>query len=182
MSLKYPFEPLFDRDTSRLKHYPKGVAVFDRDSTLIEDAGQHNKAETINFLPGAIEAVRYLANYGYGIAIASNQSGLESGKFSLDQLNNFNNVLKKIIEEQVHVDIDLIVICPHRESTNCMCRKPRVGLLEAITNSGLGVVKVFIGDSESDKLAAAYFGVQYLQADGTDLSVHVKKWLGETCA
>ncbi len=182
MNQKYPASPIFDRDISGLKFFQKGVVVFDRDSTLIEDAGQHNKAEMINFLPGAIEAVKIIANFGYGIAIASNQAGLESKKFSLSQLMHFNNELKRIIKEQIQVDIDLIVVCPHLESTNCLCRKPKVGLLQAIANSGLGDVKVFIGDSESDKLAARDFGVEFLHADGTDLSSNVRNWFGVKCA
>jgi D-glycero-D-manno-heptose 1,7-bisphosphate phosphatase len=182
MNQSYPAGPLYDRDISELKFFKKGVVVFDRDSTLIEDAGQHNKSETIKFLPGALEAVKFLASCGYGIAIASNQSGLESGKFGISQLMNFNNMLKKMIKDQTQVELDLIVVCPHLESSGCLCRKPKVGLLESIVNSGLGDIKVFIGDSKSDKLAAQNFGVEFLHADGTDLSIHVKNWFGVKCA
>ena len=62
MSLTFPLEPFYDRDVSTLKHFPKGVIVFDRDGTLVEDAGQHNKKELLKFLPDAVEAIKILSD------------------------------------------------------------------------------------------------------------------------
>jgi D-glycero-D-manno-heptose 1,7-bisphosphate phosphatase len=181
MSLTFPLEPFYDRDVSTLKHFPKGVIVFDRDGTLVEDAGQHNKKELLKFLPDAVEAIKILSDLEFGIVIASNQSGLESGKFSIDDLLEFNTSLRLSLKEQRNLEIDLIVVCPHLASTKCNCRKPRVGLLEAIENTGLGKLKLFIGNSESDRAAATEYKLEYIHTDGTGLAICVNDWLGAKC-
>lgn len=181
MTLKYPLEPMYDRDISTLRYFPKGVVVFDRDGTLIKDAGQHNSKELLRFLPGAAEAIKFLSHNGYGVAIASNQAGLESEKFSINDLFDFNNSLRSSLRDHSNTDIDLIVVCPHLASSNCDCRKPKVGLLKAIESAGLGELRLFIGDSESDRIAAKQFGLEYLQAEGNSLVASVKVWIGNKC-
>jgi D-glycero-D-manno-heptose 1,7-bisphosphate phosphatase len=179
MSLAYQLEPLYDRDVSTLRHFPKGVIVFDRDGTLVEDAGQHNRKAMLSLLPGVPEGLKFLSELGFGIAVASNQAGLESEKFTLKALRDFNLSMRRVLQEQVHIDIDLIVICPHLALSNCACRKPKSGLLIAIEASGLGKIKLFVGDSESDAGAAKDFGVEYLQTDGTSLVNLIKTWAGK---
>jgi D-glycero-D-manno-heptose 1,7-bisphosphate phosphatase len=181
VTLNFPLQPIYDRDLSTLRHFTKGVVVFDRDGTLIKDAGQHNSKELLEFLPGAAESIKFLSHIGYGLAIASNQAGLESEKFTIDDLLDFNNALRLTLREHSDTDIDLIVVCPHLASTNCDCRKPKVGLLEAIERTGLGELKLFVGDSESDRIAAKQFGVEYIQADGNDLVASIKVWVGKKC-
>lgn len=177
MSLAYPLEPLYDREVSTLKHFPKGVIVFDRDGTLIEDAGQHNQSALLKLLPGVPEALKLLSYLGYGLAIASNQSGLESEKFSPRELFDFNHNLCKKLKSRVGIDIDLIVVCPHLATSNCDCRKPKVGLLEAIRQSGLGEPRLFIGDAESDRSAALAFGVEFLGVARGDILEGTKNWV-----
>jgi D-glycero-D-manno-heptose 1,7-bisphosphate phosphatase len=181
MLQKYPVYPLLDRDSSCVEYFPKGVVVFDRDDTLIEDAGQHNEIDCIKFLPGVVDAIKILSDLDYGLAVATNQAGLESGIFSLDKLNEFNNALRVHLKEQIGVEVDLFAVCPHLASTNCNCRKPRIGLLQAIEDSGLGRIKLFVGNSESDRMAAVNFKVDFIHTDGTNLARRIKDWLGEKC-
>jgi histidinol-phosphate phosphatase family protein len=177
MTVEYPLFPLYDRNFFSLQHSSKGVIVFDRDGTLVEDAGQHNKKAFLKLLPGVIDAVKDLSNLGYAIAIATNQSGLESGKFSMAELFQFNESLKTTLRDKIDVDIDLIAICPHMESTNCLCRKPKIGLLKGIEDSGLGKVRLFVGNSESDRVAAINFQLEFIYTDGTDLASRIKDWV-----
>lgn len=174
--MKFPAGPILDSDPQGLVHYPKGVVVFDRDGTLIEDAGQHNDAARLVFRDGAIDAVALVKRLGFGVAIASNQAGLETEKFSLDQLLQFNGLLK----DQVSIDgghgIDLIAVCPHHESSQCACRKPKTGLFEAIENSGLGAPVVFVGDTESDRLAAIASKIAYLDVAEGNIFEVVQNW------
>ena len=177
MTVNFPLKPLFDRDLLSIKNFPVGVIVFDRDGTLVEDAGQHNDILRLVFLPGALDTIKLVAKLGYGIAIATNQSGLESEKFSLKDMNEFNEVLKMRVRKELTVDISLVISCPHLASTNCYCRKPKTGLLESIETSGLGAVKVFLGDKESDRICAENFGVDFIDVDHRNISVEFKKWL-----
>jgi D-glycero-D-manno-heptose 1,7-bisphosphate phosphatase len=178
MTVNYPLIPHYDRDVSSLQHFPKGVIVFDRDGTLVEDAGQHNDKSFLKFLPGAIDSIKILSNLNYAIAIATNQAGVESGKFKMDKVSEFNESLCAILREEIDAGIDLIAICPHLASTNCQCRKPKTGLLEGIEDSGLGKLKLFVGNSESDRKAAVDFRLEFVHTNGSDLLSRIKDWTG----
>lgn len=177
MSLAYPLEPLYDRDISKLKHFPKGVVVFDRDGTLVEDAGQHNDPTRLKIRPGVVEAISLLKALEFGVAVASNQAGLETGKFTLANLTNFNDALKMKLSVGKSDGIDLILVCPHQESANCGCRKPKNGLLEAIRQSGLGDPKLFIGDAESDRSAAISSSLEFLNVSAKDVFELLENWI-----
>ena len=163
-----------DYETSEVFHYPKGVVVFDRDGTLIEDAGQHNDVARLVFQEGAIDAIALVKGLGFGVAIASNQAGLETEKFSLEQLMAFNAELRSQLA--VAGGIDLIAVCPHHESSQCECRKPKTGLFEAIEGSGLGSPIVFVGDTESDQMAALASKIEYLDVAHSNIFEVVQDW------
>jgi D-glycero-D-manno-heptose 1,7-bisphosphate phosphatase len=177
MFLTFPLEPLYDRDVSTLKYFPKGVIVFDRDGTLVEDAGQHNDPTRLKLRPGVVEAISLLKALEFGVAVASNQSGLETGKFTLTNLTNFNDALKMKLNVGKSEGIDLILVCPHQESANCGCRKPKNGLLEAIRQSGLGDLKLFIGDAESDRLAAISSSLEFVNVNTEDVFEQLENWI-----
>ncbi len=174
--MKFPPGPILDRSTRDLSTFSKGVVVFDRDGTLIEDAGQHNEPEKLVFLPGVIEALKVLNSLNYGIAVASNQSGLESEKFSLEELTRFNDSLKDALSLNGAGEIHLIAICPHLGTSNCSCRKPKPGLLQEIENSGIGEVCLFVGNSDSDRQAAAAHGVEYVDVNSQNILEEVLNW------
>jgi histidinol phosphatase-like enzyme len=111
---------------------------------------------------------------GFGVAIASNQAGLETDKFSLAQLMAFNAELRSQLA--VSSGIDVIAVCPHHESSQCGCRKPHTGLFEAIANSGLGAPVVFVGDTESDRLAAVASKIHYLDVANSNIFEVVQDW------
>ena len=172
----FPPGPILDRSIHDLSTFSKGVIVFDRDGTLIEDAGQHNDPEKLVFLPGVIEVVTVLNSLNYGIAVASNQSGLESEKFSLDELFEFNGKLKDSLYSNGGGEIHLIAICPHLDSSNCNCRKPKPGLLQEIESSGIGEIRLFVGNSDSDRQAAAAHGVEYVDVNSQNILEEVLNW------
>ena len=174
--MKFPAGPILDNETSKVSHYPKGVVVFDRDGTLIEDAGQHNDLARLVFREGAIDAIALVKGLGFGVAIASNQAGLETDKFSLAQLMAFNAELQSQVRAKLSSGIDVIAVCPHHESSDCECRKPKTGLFEAIERSGLGSPIVFVGDTESDRLAAIASKIHYLDVANSNIFEVVQDW------
>lgn len=174
--MKFPLGPILDRATHKLPTYSKGVIVFDRDGTLIEDAGQHNDPERLVFLPGVIEALKLLNSLNYGIAVASNQSGLESEKFSLEELMRFNDSLKDALSSHGAGEIQLIAICPHLGTSNCSCRKPKPGLLREIENSGIGEIRLFVGNSDSDRQAADSHCIDYLDVSSQNILDGILIW------
>ena len=173
-TVKFPPGPILDPATVNLLQFPKGVVVFDRDGTLVEDAGQHNDPARLVLREGAIDAIALVRILGFGVAIASNQAGLETEKFSLEQLMAFNAEMKSQLA--VAGGIDVIAVCPHHESSQCECRKPKTGLLEAIEGSGVGVPVVFVGDTESDQMAAQASKIEYLDVAHSNIFEVVQDW------
>jgi len=173
-TVKFPPGAILDPETVGLLNYPKGVVVFDRDGTLVEDAGQHNDPARLVFREGAIAAIAMVRSLGFGVAIASNQAGLETEMFSLEQLMAFNAEMKSQLA--VAGGIDLIAVCPHHESSQCECRKPKTGLFEAIEGSGLGSPIVFVGDTESDQMAALASKIEYLDVAHSNIFEVVQDW------
>ena len=174
--MKFPPGPILDPATAKLPHFPQGVVVFDRDGTLIQDAGQHNDVSQLTFREGARDAIALVKKMGCGVAIASNQAGLETDKFSLAQLMAFNAELQSQVRAKLSSGIDVIAVCPHHESSDCECRKPKTGLFEAIERSGLGSPIVFVGDTESDRLAAIASKIHYLDVANSNIFEVVQDW------
>jgi D-glycero-D-manno-heptose 1,7-bisphosphate phosphatase len=117
-----------------------------------------------------------LRSSGFGVAIATNQSGLESEKFNLSDLENFNKELTRQVANTNEAEIHLIAICPHLSTSECSCRKPKPGLLQTIDEVGMGKVKLFVGNSETDKLAAVTYGIEYIDVGSESLASKISEW------
>lgn len=136
------------------------VVILDRDGVINEDSDDYIKSldEWVP-LPGSLAAIARLSNAGYRVAIASNQSGLARGLFSLaDLLAIHRRLHEAVAAEGGH--IEMIAFCPHGPGDGCGCRKPEPGLLTEIgARLGVGLAGVpFIGDSLSDIRAARAVG------------------------
>ncbi|MGM0564734.1 MAG: D-glycero-beta-D-manno-heptose 1,7-bisphosphate 7-phosphatase [Pseudomonadota bacterium] len=135
--------------------------VLDRDGVINEDSDEYVKsAEEWIPIPGSLEAIARLKRAGYGIAVATNQSGLGRGLFYFDA---FEAMCEKmdVLLDQVGGWVDGIFLCPHAPEDSCDCRKPKPGLyhqiIEAFELDSLeGVVTV--GDSLRDLQAGRAVG------------------------
>jgi len=144
---------------------------LDRDGVINQDSHLYVKSpEEWVPLPGSIEAIGRLYHAGFRILIVTNQSGLARGLFDISQLNTMHQKLRDLVSRQ-GARIEMIGFCPHAPEDQCLCRKPRTGLLVALA-SRLGVDLVglpFIGDSLSDLQAARAAGMQpWLVLTGKD--------------
>ncbi|MBK5966636.1 D-glycero-beta-D-manno-heptose-1,7-bisphosphate 7-phosphatase [Thiocystis minor] len=139
---------------------PERVLILDRDGVINEDSDAYIKSpDEWTPLPGSIEAIARLSHAGFRIAVATNQSGIGRGLFSLSDLNAMHRRLRNLVAAQGG-RIEMIAFCPHRPAENCPCRKPKAGLLEEIArrmNIDLTAVPV-VGDSLSDLIAARLVG------------------------
>ena len=140
------------------------LLILDRDGVINQDSDNYIRcvADWIP-IPGSIEAIADLSRAGYQIAIATNQSGLSRGYFTLDDLEQIHALLRQQVEEYGG-KIDGIFYCPHLPGEGCNCRKPATGLLQAIERelqqSAQGAF--FVGDSMKDLQAASAFGCKPL--------------------
>lgn len=132
------------------------LVILDRDGVINEDSDDYIKSarEWIP-IPGSLEAIARLNHAGILVAVASNQSGIGRGLFTLEALNlmhaKFHSALAR-----VGGHTDGIFFCPHSPDAGCACRKPAPGLLRAISlRLGVPLAEVpVIGDAKRDVEAA----------------------------
>jgi D-glycero-D-manno-heptose 1,7-bisphosphate phosphatase len=147
-----------------------GLVIFDRDGTLIEDIKGLRTVSEIVWKPGRLNLLKELTELNYTIAIATNQGAVEEGLVSENELQTVHNKIALDIHE-AGGRLWSIAYCPHGKKlsgVNCTCRKPKPGMLDMLftkyeyKNSPI----FFVGDSETDRLAAQFSmnDISYLDA------------------
>ncbi|MEW6165649.1 MAG: D-glycero-beta-D-manno-heptose 1,7-bisphosphate 7-phosphatase [Pseudomonadota bacterium] len=140
------------------------LIILDRDGVINQDSDLYIKSpEEWVPLPGSLEAIARLNQWGWRVVVCTNQSGIGRGLFGMDMLNAIHD---KMIKAAAHVGgtIDAVFFCPHTNADNCDCRKPKAGMLREIAtryNLDLAGVPV-VGDSLRDLQAASAVGAQPL--------------------
>ena len=112
------------------------------------------------FLPRSVEAIRLLTHAGYQLIVVTNQACINKRILSPTTLNEIHrNMLAEI--EDIGGRIHAVYYCPHRDDENCMCRKPKPGmLLQAASEHKIDIASTYlIGDSNRDIQAGNEFGV-----------------------
>ncbi|MBP6735681.1 MAG: D-glycero-beta-D-manno-heptose 1,7-bisphosphate 7-phosphatase, partial [Chromatiaceae bacterium] len=108
------------------------LIILDRDGVINQDSDDYIKSlEEWAPIPGSLDAMARLYHGGYRIAIASNQSGLGRGLFTIDDLNAIHRKLARELGSQ-GTQVEAIFFCPHAPDAKCTCRKPLPGLLHEI--------------------------------------------------
>ena len=127
--------------------------ILDRDGTIIEDGGYLHKIEDLKFLPGAIDGLKKFRDSGSKFIIVTNQAGLARGKFSIKQLDDFNNELIYRLNTE-DIKIEKIYHCLHHPQLTgpCECRKPETKMVQMASEEfGFNPADcIYIGDKDSD--------------------------------
>lgn len=106
------------------------AAVFlDRDGTLCEEVGYLNHISRFRMFPFVAAALRRLNDAGYAVIVVSNQSGVARGYFPESLVQQVNDAMIQQLSE-AGAKVDGVYYCPHASSDNCVCRKPKIGMLE----------------------------------------------------
>ena len=132
------------------------LVILDRDGVINEDSDDYIKsAREWVPIPGSLEAIARLNHAGIQVTVATNQSGIGRGLFSLEDLNQMHAKFHAALA-RVGGHIDGIFFCPHHPDAGCRCRKPAPGLLHAISlRLGIPLSEVpVIGDAKRDVDAA----------------------------
>lgn len=139
---------------------PKKAVFLDRDGIInkkINNDYVRNWSQ-FEFLPEAVEALKFLCQNNFQIYIITNQRGISRGFMTEEDLNNIHQKMKQELKKH-NVIIDKIYYCPH-EKGQCDCRKPKPGMLfKAANENYLDLPKtIFIGDNETDLQAGQAAG------------------------
>lgn len=104
------------------------------------------------WLPEAIQALRVLRDWAPHIVIVTNQQGVGKGLMSAEDVAAIHQHVQQDLAV-TGVVIDDFQVCPHLQSLECTCRKPKPGLvLEWLErHPGCdGALSVMAGDSPGD--------------------------------
>lgn len=148
---------------------PMKLIILDRDGVINYDSEQFIKSpDEWKPIPGSLEAIARLNQWGWRVVVASNQSGIGRGLFGMDTLNAINEKMVKSLA-QAGGRLDAIFFCPHAANSTCNCRKPKPGMFEQIAerfNASLERVPA-VGDSLRDLQAGMAVGCKpYLVLTG----------------
>lgn len=128
------------------------VIILDRDGVINFDSPSYIKTpEEWVPIAGSLEAIARLKAAGYPVAVATNQSGISRGYFSLETLEEIHRKMEDCLA-LLGCKLDRIQFCPHGPEDQCDCRKPRAGMYLAIAQE-MGVAPndcIVIGDSMRD--------------------------------
>lgn len=133
------------------------LIILDRDGVINEESEDYIKSpEEFHPLPGSLEAIAALNHAGYPVTIATNQSGVGRGYYSLETLHAIHDKLQGLLAQQGG-HIDLLLYCPHHPDEHCDCRKPKSGMIKQILSHYPEIKPsevLMIGDSMRDLEAA----------------------------
>lgn len=139
-------------------------ALFlDRDGVINRERGEYTyKLEDFEILPDLASSLRIASEKGYKLIVISNQGGIAKGIYSKLQVEELHGFLNQELKLS-GIKLDEIYYSPHHDSVGkSLCRKPGSLMLEkAIARFELDArLSVFIGDSETDIMAANRVGVR----------------------
>ncbi|MGD2045096.1 MAG: HAD family hydrolase [Gemmatimonadota bacterium] len=137
---------------------PLHPAVFvDRDGTILMERHYLADPDGVELVPGALDALRDLAEAGFLLVTVTNQSGIARGLYTEDDYHAVAARLAEVLEEG-GVTVDRTEYCPHHpdETGPCACRKPATGMhLRAAGDLGIDVeASYYIGDKVADVVPA----------------------------
>jgi len=139
-------------------------AIFlDRDGVLIENRSDYVRDwSQVKIIPEAIHALSLTPARNYKIVIVTNQSAIGRGLVRPENAEEINRRLVNLIQQHGG-QVDGVYICPHKPDDDCLCRKPRPGLLlQAANELSLDMQRSWmIGDAWSDVQAGQRAGVRH---------------------
>jgi len=139
---------------------------LDKDGTLVQDVPYNIDIHKIRFYPDIFDPLRELVVSGYSLILISNQSGIARGYFKEHELINSFDYISSYLEMH-EIPITGYYFCPHHNSSDCNCRKPRPGLLQqAATIHGIDLAQSWmIGDILADVGAGRAAGCKTILMD-----------------
>jgi imidazoleglycerol-phosphate dehydratase / histidinol-phosphatase len=145
---------------------PAPVLFVDRDGTLIEEPpdNQVDRLDKLRLLPGVIAALAELRRAGYRLVMVSNQDGLGSARYPRERFEQVQGFLLQLLASQ-GIEFEQVFICPHLEQEQCLCRKPRTGLVtEYLRRQPIDRERsAMIGDRDTDLEFAQDLGIRGLR-------------------
>ena len=156
-----------------IKNYD--LVIFDRDGVINlapkEGARYILSEKDLELNPVIIDLIVGLQEKSVATCVATNQQCVGKGLISVEQLGEIHGAINMIILNAGGEGLEFFT-CPHLIKEDCLCRKPKPGLLlQALEFFGVTPGRaIFIGDQISDKVAASSAGLDFLFIDSFDFN------------
>jgi D-glycero-D-manno-heptose 1,7-bisphosphate phosphatase len=137
-------------------------AVFlDRDGTINEEMGYINHPDRFRLLPGSAKAIAILNQADFLVVVATNQSGAARKYFPGSLISQIHSLMLQMLAQQ-QAYVDAIYVCQHAPEADCLCRKPKPGLLhQAAKDLDIDLNRSYVvGDRFNDIHLAANVGAK----------------------
>ena len=161
-------------------HPARGWVVLDRDGVINRDRADYVKTPAeLEFLPGSLAAIAALSRAGFGVVVATNQSGVGRGLLDAADLGAIHDRLQAEVSA-AGGHLAGIFACPHAPDAGCACRKPRPGLLERIGDWAhiAPAAMIVVGDSARDLAAARAIGAPAVLVRSGHGEQTLQQWSG----
>ncbi len=157
----------------------KNLLILDRDDTIIFDSGYMSGSDSYKVNMALVGQLTFAKNQNLLIGIATNQSGVNRGFFSLDDCFVFNLRMRQHLKNEFDIEIGFIAICPHLPEENCDCRKPKTKLLEICMEMAKVTRQstVFVGNAQTDFECGANAGVTTYDVNNREQMDLLKSWI-----
>ncbi|MCS4534151.1 D-glycero-beta-D-manno-heptose 1,7-bisphosphate 7-phosphatase [Neisseria montereyensis] len=136
------------------------LIILDRDGVINQDRDDFVKSVD-EWVPlnGSMDAIAFLTEAGYTVAVATNQSGIGRKLFTMQDLTEMHNKMHRLVL-QAGGRIEGIWFCPHMADDHCECRKPKPGMIIDILDrfKADAASTWLVGDSLRDLQAIAAVG------------------------
>lgn len=151
---------------NRVQRFKKAL-FLDRDGVINEERNYVYRRQDFILIDGVIDAVRLAKDYGYAIAVVSNQAGIARGYYGVEDVRALHEHMLQLFLE-AGASIDAIYFCPHHPdgivrdyAVKCYCRKPYPGMISrAAAELEINLWEsVLVGDKLSDIQAGVSAGV-----------------------
>ena len=175
-----------DDSVESMDGWDGSIAYLDRDGVLNIGREDYVKsASELILLEGSGHAIAALRSAGYRIVVVTNQSPVNRGMFSHEELAEMNDTLiTQLLAENENAHLDLILYSPYAPWEHSPVRKPGPGMLQVgrqlLSNLPLDVAwqtsllknkfdegrSFMAGDRDADMGAAYNHGIRGFRVDG----------------
>ena len=145
----------------------RGAVIFDRDGVLNVDHGYVHRPHQVEWIEGAVAAVKRVNDAGLYAFVATNQAGVARGYYPEEQIGVLHRwMAEELATRGAHIDAFIYspfhpegAVAAYRRVSDCRKPGPRM-LLDLIARFNVDPARaIMIGDRDSDLAAAEAAGI-----------------------